>query len=237
MHASLSQLSTGGCANVSQPWVDASFLLNSDLENSSDIKQFTTRSVVILSIWVRISEKRRFSNVFSFFLALGEPASQMKGRHLCGRYLQNSATHTKTIYMDKKHKKFSLLGWIVPSIFLIYLYFLTAIYLLIFSVILMFISRDIHQKFLSKLGSAFDLWTLAWACPPWQSHYSPGRAPDTKSIIHTAQAWSQLISVQSGCNSASHTPGVCQRNISQRRAAALRLSVTAIQYYYRNVVI
>lgn len=47
----------------------------------------------------------------------------------------------------------------------------------------------------------------------WQSYCTPGGATDTKSIIHRAGAWSELISVQSGCNRLKHIRRF-QRNIS-----------------------
>lgn len=41
----------------------------------------------------------------------------------------------------------------------------------------------------------FELWPEKHLC--WQSRYSPGGDTGTKSIIHGARAWSQIISVQS----------------------------------------
>lgn len=51
----------------------------------------------------------------------------------------------------------------------------------------------------------------------WQSYCTRGGATDTKSIIHRVGAWSQLISVQSGCNRLKHIR-CFQRNISLEEA-------------------
>lgn len=58
----------------------------------------------------------------------------------------------------------------------------------------------------------------------WQSHYTPGRATDTKSIIHSVGAQSQLISVQSGCNCLKHIRRLPEKHFPEDNGSTLPVS-------------
>lgn len=88
-----------------------------------------------------------------------------------------------------------------------------------------YLEVEVSKIFQANTGLTFDLWTLAWASHPcWQSHYTAGGATDTKSIIHRAGAWSQLISVQSGCNRLKHIRCLPGKHFPKENGSTLAVS-------------